>query len=310
MELLAILTDSMKLVSKNGKLMALIALFSLFFSSSLVCLLSFSTQSLVRAMFASIQQSLMPDPGSTNGGFDPAKSIHLLHQLRQDYAYLYALQLSFALVSSIVSFLSAISTILVSALSHDAKNSSLKQLLSMMWATWANALITCFYVSALSTAYFVAVAAFAAPLWIYPDLPTSWLSPLILVPSSILYLYLCVPWTVSMVVAVVEEDCCGMGALGKAAALVKGRRLHGFLLNVCYGLVFLIVFMCYAYSQTRVAATLVIATAVSCLVKISMFVSYTVFYLRCKMQHGENRDQVQLRPTLGYTKLSTAMDMA
>lgn len=225
MELLAILTDSIKLVSKNGKLMALIALFSLLFTSSLVCLSSFSTKSLLRAMFASIQESLMPDPGSTNGGFDPVKITHLLHQLRQDYAYLYALQLSFALVSSIVSFLSAISTILVSA-----KNSSLKQLLSMMWATWANALITCFYVSALSTSYFVAVAAFAAPLWIYPDLPTSWLCPLILVPSSILYLYLCVPWTVSMVVAVVEEDCCGMGALGKAAALVKGRSV----MDLCF----------------------------------------------------------------------------
>lgn len=177
-----------------------------------------------------------------------------------------------------------------------------------MWATWTNALITTFYAAALSTAYFMAVAAFATPLLIYPDLPTSWLYPLIFLPSSVLYLYLCVPWIVSIVVAVVEEDCCGMEALGKAAFLVKGRRLRGFLLNLCYGLVFFIVVIC-SYSQTRVAVKLVIIAAISCLVKILMSVWYTVFYFQCTMQHGEERE-VQLHPTFGYTKLSTAAVLA
>lgn len=290
MEFLAILTDSIKLVPKHGKLMALIALFSLVFSS-LLWVFSFSIQSLLLAMSAAVQQSLMPAPDSTNSGFDPGQMIHLLHQLRQDAASLCAAQLSFILVLSIVSiFLST-------------KTSSLKHLFSMMWATWTNALITSFYAAALSTAYFMAVAAFATPLLIYPDLPISWLYPLIFVPSSILYLYLSVPWIVSIVVAVVEEDCCGMEALGKAAVLVKGRRLHGFLLNLHYGLLFLIDFTS-SYIETQL-----VITAISFLVKILMFVSFTVFYFQCKMQHGEERE-VQLHPSFDYTKLSTAAVLA
>lgn len=40
-------------------------------------------------------------------------------------------------------------------------------------------------------------------------------------------------------VAVVEENCYGLEVLGRAAALVKGKRLHGFLLKI-YGIVALI----------------------------------------------------------------------
>ncbi|KAF8400420.1 hypothetical protein HHK36_013718 [Tetracentron sinense] len=48
--------------------------------------------------------------------------------------------------------------------------------------------------------------------------------------AAMFYLYLVTVWVLSLVVSIVEEDCYGMKALGKARELIKGRKVPGFVL--------------------------------------------------------------------------------
>ncbi|KAH6819263.1 hypothetical protein C2S51_002866 [Perilla frutescens var. frutescens] len=315
---LAILSESIKLLPKNGKLMASVAILSTFLNAVFLLWFAYSVQSLVRGMAAATRKSLMPEPNSFHStsrgsfmprtGFNPVQITHLLHHLREDAAVLFAVEVAFVLAFSTISFFSTISTILISAVSYNGKNSSLKELFSMMWRSWTRPFITTLYVSGLSTAYFVAVFLFAAPLWIYPDLPTFWLGTLIAIPSFTLYFYLQAPWILSVVVAVVEESCYGLEALGRAATLVKGKRLHGFLLNMIYGVVVSIMFQYYRMrtgNKGLETTRFMLVMCFSSLVKIFLFVAYTVFYFHCKMHHGE---EIELHTGgLRYTKLSTAV---
>ena len=50
----------------------------------------------------------------------------------------------------------------------------------------------------------------------------------------IFYLHLSVVWTLAIVVSVIEEKS-GIQALGRAARLVKGMKLKGFLLKLLFG---------------------------------------------------------------------------
>lgn len=317
-----ILSESIKLLPKNGKLMAFIAIFSAFLYSSFVSLFVYSTQSLVVDMVATSQQSFMPDPSSFDPdsfnsadpssftpkmGFNPAQITGQLDHLREDFAILLAVEIAFILAFSIISFFSAISAILVSAMSYSAKNLSLKELFSMIWRTWTRPLITSFYVSGLVIGYFVVVVMLAATLLMCPNFSTFWVAILLGIPAFIFYLYLLVPWALSIVVSVVEEGFYGMEALGKAAALVKGKRLHGFLLNIFYSLVVLIISQGYKMilhnkGFVNLAICGLLLVSAFCFVKIFMVVAYTVFYFQCKMDHDE---EIELQGSLEYTKLPT-----
>ncbi|KAI3446674.1 hypothetical protein Pfo_003339 [Paulownia fortunei] len=289
---------------------------------------SYSLQSLVVDMVVTSQKSFMPDPSSFDmpdpnsfssadpSSFTPTAGFNYsaqitgqLGHLKEDFALLLAVQIAFFLAFSMISFFSAISTILVSASSYTAKNLSLKELFSIIGGTWTRPLITTFYVSGLAIGYFVVVVMLAAPLLMYRNLATLSVAILLGTTSFTFYLYLFVAWALAIVVSVVEERCYGMDALGKAAALVKGKRLHGFLLNICFNLVVLIIFQGYKMilgNKVLVNPTIygLVVLNVSSLVKIFLVVAYTVLYFQCKKDHGE---EIELHGSLQYTKLATDM---
>ncbi|KAL8468838.1 hypothetical protein ACS0TY_031876 [Phlomoides rotata] len=312
---LTILNESMRLLPKNGKLMALIAIISVFLSLCFSFLFSYSLQSVVAHMLVSMQQSFLPDPTTFNmpdtpdpnsptydTGFNPFQFIGP-PALRGDFAILFAVEFTFLLAISIISFFSSISTILVSAVSHTSKNLSLNELFSTILKTCTKPLITTFYVSCLSTGYFVSVITLLVPLLMCPNRAALWVACLVGITACIFYLYLVVPWIISIVVSVVEESCYGLEALGKGAALVKGKRLHGFLLNVFFNLVFLILFQGYKTilgKNLSPSVSLMLLTAAIPLVKIVQMVAYTVFYFQCKELHGE---EIELPGSVHYTKL-------
>lgn len=136
-----------------------------------------------------------------------------------------------------------------------------------------------------------------------PNHAALWVALLVGILACIFYLYLIVPWILSIVVSVVEERCYGLEALGKGAALVKGKRLQGFLLNVFFNLVFFIAFHGYKMilrKHPSPTASLMVLTSVISLVKIFQMVAYTVFYFQCKELHGE---EIELPGSVHYTKL-------
>ncbi|KAG8367677.1 hypothetical protein BUALT_Bualt16G0097800 [Buddleja alternifolia] len=186
--------------------------------------------------------------------------------MREDVALVLVLQIAYFLALSVISFFSALVTILVLSMSYSAKTISLKDLFSRIGKTWTGPMITTFYVSGLAIGYSVFVVMLAAPLLMYPNSATYWVAILLGIVASGVYLYLFVAWGVAIVVSVVEESCYGLEALGKACCLLRGRVNKGFVNPTLYGL-FLV--------------------NVSFLVKIFIVVAYTVLYFKCKKHHGE-----------------------
>ncbi|KAK4431927.1 hypothetical protein Salat_0954800 [Sesamum alatum] len=320
-----ILNESIKLLPKNGKLMAFIAIFSAVLSSSFLLLFNYSLQSLVADMLATAQQSLMPDPSSFDIPADPSSLspsdpasfmptpgliTGQLGHLGDDFACLLALQAAFVLAVSIISFLSAVSTILVSAVSYSSKTLSLKDLFSSIGATWTRPLITSLYVSGLAMGYVVVVVMLVAPLLMYSSRVAFWMAVLVGITASIYYLYLFVAWALAVVVSVVEEGCYGMEALGRSARLVKGKRVHGFLLNVSVNVVVLVIYEAYRMISGHKGLIMnttmygVFVVSVATFAKIFIVVAYTVLYFHCKKHHGE---EIELHGSFfyQYAKLPT-----
>lgn len=301
-EFLSIFSESIKLLPKNWKLIAFVTSFSSTLYVSLKLLFDYSMKSLL--LDESMQQSLMSTPES---GFDLSKITSLLHQLQRDTAFLLAVEVIFLLAFLAISFITAISTILVSSISYNSKNSSIRELISMICRSWRRPLVISMYISTLTIGYFATIAIFASPLWMYPNLPKLGLGMVILIPSFAFYLYLLVPWILALVISVAEERVNGLEALGRAAVLVKGKRLHGFLLNVIHSVLVSIIFQCYKikiWGDASQTAMFVFVTCISSFVNVFKLISYTVLYFQCKRHHDE---EIELHGGLKYTKLSTSV---
>ncbi|KAG9148350.1 hypothetical protein Leryth_012291 [Lithospermum erythrorhizon] len=163
----------------------------------------------------------------------------------------------------------------ISSFPGSEKDLSVKELLFRVLKSWIRPLITMLY-NVAQCAYFVVVF-------------------LIGIVAYIIYLYLSVVWIVGIVVSVVEEDCYGFEALGKAGKIVKGNRLVGLVYNVLLNLVTLVFVVFVQESRIITGHNLVlnkkvflfITVSLSCLLRVFQFVGFTVFYFQCKKHHGE-----------------------
>ncbi|PIN18217.1 hypothetical protein CDL12_09112 [Handroanthus impetiginosus] len=305
---LTILIESIKLLRKNGKLIAFIAILSIILSSTSLFLFFYFFESLMADTFVTSQQSFMPDPSSTltlETSLNPAQ---IASHLRQDSALLISLEISFCISFATIFFFSAISTIILSSVSYSGKNLSLKELLLKIRTTWVRSLITTFYASGtLTIGYFVFVITMLTPLLpTYPKPAILFIMAILLaIIALIFYLYLFVAWGLAIVVSVVEETCYGIKALRKATLLVEGKRLHGFLLIICSNFVVFIILQGYkmllgnkGFMNPKI--NLLFSVSVSILVEIFLVVAYTVLYFECKKHHGE---EIELHGSLEYTKV-------
>ncbi|KAK4415233.1 hypothetical protein Salat_2630600 [Sesamum alatum] len=245
---LIILYESIKLLPKNWKLMASIAILSHIPTSILFLLFSSSFQS----------------------------SQHLL--------LVYVLEIAFLLLFITISHLSTIATILASAASYSDKNLSFENMFSSIKGTWKRPLLTSFQVSRSSSTRYL---SFFVPLAILlvitsPNPITISIAFLVGIMFIVLQLYSSVVWALSYVVSIVEEGFQGREAVEKAAEVVEGQRLHGFMLNLFFNLLLSAIF-------------------VVCWMML-VFMAYTVFYFQCKKQRGEEIDTLGY---LQYTKLPT-----
>ncbi|KAK4431926.1 hypothetical protein Salat_0954700 [Sesamum alatum] len=263
-------TESIELLPKNWKLKVFMALFSAVLSSSFFMLFKYSLQSMVANMFITGQ----------------------IRHRGDDSVRLLTLQISFVLCIATISFLSVVSTILHSAASYSSKTLTLKHLFPSIWRTWTRPLITSLYVSRLAIGYVVVAVILASPLLMYSSRVTFWLAILLRITPSIFYLYLFVAWALAVVVSVVEEGCYGMEALGKPAALVKGKRVQGFLLRVSVDVVVYTIYEAYRMilghkglmNPTMYALFVV---SVASFAMIFLVLAYTVLYFHCKREEIE-----------------------
>ncbi|KAL6540838.1 hypothetical protein OROMI_024721 [Orobanche minor] len=292
MNFLSILSESFKLISKNAKVMSLVALFSIVLISSVFLSYFYSIKSLLIVMFVAYQQSFMPNPNSssmpdtTDPGFGLDQFTGPFRHLQEDLAIVLAVEIAFCLVFFIISFFSSISTILVSVMSFKSKNSSLKELLSIVCRKWTRPLITTFYVSTLVAGYFFIVSILVTPLLMYRNYFT--LSVAILIGVIALVSYTC-PflgfWPLWF--RLLKIASMGLRHLEKPRHLLRARG-YKTLLGGDQGLF-----------EYRMSSELFVVNFLA-LVKIFVAVAYTVLYFECKEHHGE---EIELYVDVEYSKV-------
>ena len=110
----------------------------------------------------------------------------------------------------------------------------------------------------------------------------------------------------SSVISVIEENCYGIEALGKASELIKGKRLLGFALNFLFTLIMAPVghgFTMIRNDQKWVSTHIVIGFLLigfTGLAMMLLYMSFTVLYFQCKKIHGE---EIELQGSLKYSKI-------
>ncbi|XP_042056374.1 uncharacterized protein LOC121800953 [Salvia splendens] len=135
------------------------------------------------------------------------------------------------------------------------------------------------------------MAVAVAEVWYDPKNPF-WIAALF--ACFVLCLYTAVVWSVAAVVPAVEDGGEAV-AVERAEELVRGRRLDGFMVNLLFSVVCLVVvfgFWMTMGDRGRLNLTvygLFFVNGVS-ITRIFGGVMYTVYYFRCREYHGEEID--------------------
>lgn len=299
---LEILRESFKTISRNGRLMAFITTLYLLLSSLLFFLFIHSTKPLVYDL---LKKEI--DLSSAN----PPEHLvlaELLVAIQNDITTLLTIDLAFPIAFFLLSLFIQTATILVSAMSYKEKNFSFKDLLMRVLRSWRRPFVTSFHVTlyVIGFTFFAFAMIIVPPLMIYNHTYASHtLYYLLSFLAVVFYLNFSVVWVLALVISVIEEGC-GVEALGKAGGLVKGKRLHGFILNFLFTLLS-VVLICSGRSiiveKSPLAVQMifgVLLICANCLGNMFQFTVYTVLYFECKKNYGE---EIELPESMEYSKI-------
>uniref|UniRef100_A0A1D1XSF2 Peptide transporter PTR2 n=1 Tax=Anthurium amnicola TaxID=1678845 RepID=A0A1D1XSF2_9ARAE len=190
---------------------------------------------------------------------------------------------------------------------------TLKDLLCRIKGTWKGPVVTKLYVSFFSFGYAAVVLLVIGFFYIlsignYTVLLA--MGGVVAVLALLLLLYLEMVWYQSLVISVVEEDCSGLAALGRASELIRGRRRLGFSVNFFLLVIYVIVPVASYFVNAGLppckAAQVVGGVAMvvyGLLMSAFMQAVYVVFYHECKRSHGE---EVAMKESFVYTRVPIA----
>ncbi|XP_059635787.1 uncharacterized protein LOC132277967 [Cornus florida] len=298
-----ILRKSFKILFQSGRLMCIIAsltflLYSLFYLAN-----NFSIKPLTKDLAIKLISLYTTTPTSPN-------FINLLIGIKEDFGALLGLEWAFVLAYSILSLFSTVATILVSAETLcKNQNFSLHDLISRLRSSWMRPIVTSFHITLLGLGYTFIFLAVVIPILMIldPSVPSKPIAIVLAILATIFYVYLSVYWILALVITVMEESCYGIEALGKAATLIKGKRLLGFVLQFLFMLLSVIAVQglrMINVKQSQVNYTIIVLVMIffGLLVKMFQFMAYTVLYFQCKKIHGE---EIEVQGSIEYTKLPT-----
>ncbi|KAI8570158.1 hypothetical protein RHMOL_Rhmol01G0011500 [Rhododendron molle] len=298
---LGILRECIKVISKNGKLIATITTISILLKSLLSVMMSSSTRPAISDLLTQEILLSLPNSNITNIG-DSFKHIQKDVQIIIGFEFLYLLP------SLAVSLFSMVTMILASVIAYSDRNMSFRDFVSRIPKLCFRSLVTLFHLKLLATGYLGLSLILLISLMILCINHLLVLIPIIFTLcffASILYINLAVVWEMALVISVIEKSCYGLQAFGKAEGLVKGKRLHGFTLSLLCTIVLVIISQSFKVrpNQQSVSAQIIcgfFATAFNSLVAMVYLLSYTVLYFQCKETHGE---EVELQESLEYSKI-------
>ncbi|KAI5675546.1 hypothetical protein M9H77_06496 [Catharanthus roseus] len=299
----AILLESIKLLPKNGKLFtSILVLPVILFSSIFFLIFNFSYKSLLRDML--VKESFWPISSPTSAEFST-----LLAYLRPNFPKLLFVDLSFILGYFIISFFSKTGAILLSALSYSGKTIYYKDFLLLILQSWKRPFITGFHTTLLVIGYIYFVLSMASPLLISSTMTNLSLAILMGIFAYFFYLYLSVSWILAIVISMIEEDCFGIEALGKAGKIVKGKRHHGFIINIIFAVLSAILFQGFRIMRGYKWLWLenekvfgLVLVSLSWVFNMFEVVGFTVLYFQCKKKNGEEIE-IQIHGDNQYNKL-------
>ncbi|KAK1316408.1 hypothetical protein QJS10_CPA05g02296 [Acorus calamus] len=225
-----------------------------------------------------------------------------MNGLLRDSRELLRIELAFMVPFFIISLYSLVTVVYSSAVTYHDKPLTLGAMLSDIKWAWKGPAITSLYIIAFTVAYlFVIVFSTTVSMLIIQGTAGIVLIAVVVLLTSLYYVYLTAVWMVSLVASVLEEDCYGMGAIKKARELTKGRNLQGFALVLIVSVVSLVVVALVNPKQVSGSMVqTVMAMFIGYLFKMFMFMVFTVFYYDCKKSSGE---EVVVPGTKGYTML-------
>ncbi|KAL7228036.1 hypothetical protein ACSBR1_022832 [Camellia fascicularis] len=301
-----ILRESIKVLAKNGQFMATITTVSILLNSLLLFINIFSTKPVIHDLLSKETLLLLAGPGSP--GF-----ADLLLGVKIDVRTIIGIESATLLASLIISLFSMVSTILVSAIAYQDKALSFNDFLSRLTRSCVRPFITSFHITIYLLGYYFFVLVLLIPLVVFCDHPFTLkaISISFGIVALIFWTYLSVVWVLALVISVLEENCYGIGALGKAGGLIKGKRLHGFALNFFVLLASIVVVQCSRMIRDpkSLSTQMIIGfflTVFSGLVTMFHYLTYTVLYFQCKKTHGE---EIELQASMEYSKVLVTEDI-
>ncbi|KAL8488758.1 hypothetical protein ACS0TY_024888 [Phlomoides rotata] len=289
---LVIFKDSFKLLSKNGKFMAPITLLSLLLPSLLLLVFCYVYQTLTYSIYKTL---------------DSDSSSNL-----QNIAYLsllLVLEITSIMAFAIISNISGIATILVSATSFTDTKISLQELYSRIKITSRRSKLFGYRTSSSKRGTIILAATIVWMLVVlmviyYPNAFAIAIGAAVGISVMGFLLYASVPTVLCSVVFVLEEELEGSEALEKAEQLIQGQRHHDLMIKTFTNLLLSISFLGFWLVSVNVMGYWLFLVNFLCLAKIFGCVAYTVLYYRCKKYHGD--EEVGGVGNFAYSKLSAS----
>lgn len=213
------------------------------------------------------------------------------------------------LATNIVSLVAAVATIYASVAAYSDEELGIEELFSRIAKGWKQPLVTCLYIKLFELGFWVSISLLVGFSFLLSYASSIFTVIGIVTPvlGFIFYLYLGVILTLGLIVAVVEEDCYGLAAIGRAGLLLRGRKMQGLALNLLFLVVTIFVFSWPFFLPMRLMSyvgAVRLALGSAAVVGLLQSAVFTVFYFGCKMNHGE---EVRGKEFLGYSLVPTAV---
>ncbi|XP_058113322.1 uncharacterized protein LOC131256448 [Magnolia sinica] len=305
MGVFGILRAGLKIPSKNGKIFLSVALLLLIQSSIIYLTSDFAIKPLIMdlAMRSLTLQNIDPQQPSY------AK---LIDGIKKDIGILAGEETIILVVSAIVSLFVAVATIYTSAMTYHGKDLTCSELFRRIRWTWKRPVITWLCITLFNLGFLLLIILLLGFLMLIAkgSIISTCLVIVLALLSLCFYVYFTLLFILGIVISVIEEGSYGMGALAKAAVLIKGRRWQGCILYVLFSLlgsaIYLVLNLAiqdiHLSNMSRLVIGIVLVNVLS-LETILIYMVFTVFYFECKKSHGEN---VEIEGESEYSLVPTA----
>ncbi|XP_076904356.1 uncharacterized protein LOC143559767 [Bidens hawaiensis] len=285
-----IIKESIKTTSRNGKLLVPILLF-VFLSFSQ---LDFAQKYILAPVTKDLVSQYAKHPNMVHDftyNIDQTTYVGALNDVRE----ILLVKISFMAIFSVITLVFLVATVSSTSEAYTAKVLGTKDIFLKIKKSWKRPIVTSFYMTLLSLGialfYMISIgitSVLAVNSW------AALFFGAITLSIPVCYFYVATLWMVSSIVSVLEDDFSGLKAIGRAAELMKGKRLQASLMMIlfaiAYGFVVLMANFLTSYNRSfsaELAIRIPFTNGLYCLLKLFMFVVFTVYYHEWKTIHDQ-----------------------